>query len=275
MRFAKMHGLGNDFIVVDLRKRDIKNLGRLVKSLSDRRRGIGFDQALFLKSSKKADFRMDIYNADGGRVEMCGNGIRCLARYVWTRGLSKKKRLDIETLAGIIRPEKKGNLVRVDMGKPVLEGPLIPASAEGLIKGRPLRALDKTFNITCVSMGNPHAVVFIDDVDDFPVEKYGQAIEIDRFFPKRTNVEFVEVINQSRIKMRVWERGAGETPSCGTGASAAAVASNLNGLAKRTQTVVLKGGTLKIDWAKDDHVYMTGPAEEVFTGIARHLGEGD
>ena len=268
LKFTKMHGLGNDFIVLDLRKKDVKNLPKLTKKLSDRRFGIGFDQALVLKTSAKADFRMDIYNADGSRVEMCGNGIRCLARYIWSRGLKKKDTLEIETLAGIIRPRKaKGGLVTVDMGCPVLDAKLIPVRAQGEIINRPMKVSDTIFNITCVSMGNPHCVVFVEDVDSFPVEKYGPLMEIDSFFPKRTNVEFVEVINRNKIKMRVWERGAGETLACGTGACAAAVAANILGYAGRKVAVAVKGGILNIERAEDGRVYMTGPAEEVFEGM--------
>lgn len=267
--FTKMHGLGNDFIVVDARKKDIPGTIRAIKKLSDRRFGVGFDQALILKGSKKADFRMDIYNSDGGRVEMCGNGIRCLAQYIWSNGLSRKNRLDIETLAGIIRPERTGKLVRVDMGEPILEGRLIPAMAEGEIVDRKLGINDRSFEITCVSMGNPHCVIYVDDVDTFPVEKYGPMIEINKFFPKKTNVEFIEVLSKNKIKMRVWERGAGETLACGTGASAAAVASIIKGYTGSKVAVLLRGGRLDIEWSKkDNHVYMTGPAEEVFTGVA-------
>ncbi|MBI5598321.1 MAG: diaminopimelate epimerase [Deltaproteobacteria bacterium] len=269
-----MHGLGNDFIVLDLRKRDIKKLPAVVKKLSDRRFGIGFDQALILRDSKKADFRMDIYNNDGGRVEMCGNGIRCLADYIWKRGLSGKKRLEIETLAGVIRPERaKKGLIIVDMGVPALEAGRagwlarhIPAKAKGEIIGRRLKAGDRVFDVTCVSMGNPHCVIFVKDVDGFPVEKYGPLMGKDGFFPRGTNVEFVEVIDRRRLKMRVWERGAGETLACGTGACAAAVASRFKGFTGRSVSVILKGGKLGIEIASDGHVYMTGPAEEVFEG---------
>lgn len=266
--FTKMHGIGNDFILLDCRSKDIPNVRGAVKRLSDRRFGVGFDQALVLKESKKADFRMDIYNADGGRVEMCGNGIRCLANYIWTRKLSRKNRLDIETLAGIIRPERAGSLVKVDMGIPVLEGPLIPVAHSGRIMDLPLAISDRTFKITCVSMGNPHAVIFVDDVDGFGVEKYGPLIERNKFFPKKTNVEFIQVLSRKRLKMRVWERGAGETLACGTGACAAAVAANWKGLTDKKVSIRLKGGILKIELSKDGHVYMTGPAEEVFTGEA-------
>lgn len=264
--FTKMHGIGNDFIVLDCLAKEIPNIERVVKKLSDRRFGVGFDQALVLKKSKKADFRMDIFNADGGRVEMCGNGIRCLANYIWTRKLSRKSRLDIETLAGIIRPERDGSLVRVDMGEPELDGPLIPALHQGRVVDMPLAISDRTFKITCVSMGNPHCVIFVDDVDGFPVEKYGPLIERNKFFPKKTNVEFIQVLSRKALKMRVWERGAGETLACGTGACGAAVASNLKGLSDKKVSIRLKGGILKIELAGDGRVYMTGPAEEVFTG---------
>lgn len=268
LQFTKMHGIGNDFIVVDCRAKDIPNIKKAVVKLSDRRFGVGFDQALILKKSDKADFRMDIYNADGGRVEMCGNGIRCLANYIWTRKLSRKNRLEIETLAGIIRPERAGKLVRVDMGEPVLEGALIPTIHTGHVVDMPLAISDRTFNITCVSMGNPHCVIFVDDVDGFPVEKYGPLIERNKFFPNKTNVEFIEVLSRKRLKMRVWERGAGETLACGTGACGAAVASNLKGLTDKKVSIHLKGGILKIELNRDGHVYMTGAADEVFTGEA-------
>ncbi|MBI5971325.1 MAG: diaminopimelate epimerase [Deltaproteobacteria bacterium] len=268
MTFTKMHGLGNDFIVLDCMKKEIPGLKGIIKKSSDRRFGVGFDQALILKKSKKADFRMDIYNGDGARVEMCGNGIRCLANYIWTRGLSKKDTLEIETLAGVIRPRKTGGLVAVDMGEPILDGLKIPTIYEGRIIDRPLAINDTVFNITCVSMGNPHCVIFVENVDEFPVGKYGPIIESSRVFPNKTNVEFAQVIDSRRVKMRVWERGAGETLACGTGACAAVVASKLKGLTEGAVTVMLRGGSLKIEWAKDGRVYMTGPAVEVFTGTA-------
>lgn len=269
LKFTKMHGIGNDFIVLDLRRKRINKLEAIIKRLSHRRFAIGFDQAIVLRTSKKADFRMDIYNADGGKVEMCGNGIRCLAEYIWKRKLSTKDVLEIETLAGIIRPERVKNdasMVKVDMGKAVTEGRKIPARAAGPIVDRTMRVLGKTFRITCVSMGNPHCVIFVKDVDSFDVEKYGSAIEKNSFFPKKTNVEFVEVVNTKKVKMRVWERGSGETLACGTGACATAVAANIKGLTAAKVSVVLKGGTLKIEIAKDEHVYMTGAAVETFDG---------
>jgi len=281
INFTKMHGLGNDFILIDSRKKKIAGLPKIIKKLSHRQFGIGFDQALILLPSRKADFRMDIYNADGGKVEMCGNGIRCFAKYIWDRGLSKKKVLEIETLAGIIKPEKVGNMVKVDMGEPILEAKDIPVkiSSEFGVRSSeekdskpiidyPLMIEDKKFKITCVSMGNPHCVIFVDNVDKLPVPRYGPLIENHPLFPKRTNVEFIQVINNKRLKMRVWERGSGETLACGTGACASAVAANLNNLADRRVTIHLAGGDLRVEWSENDnHVYMTGPAVEVFEGV--------
>jgi len=271
--FTKMQGLGNDFILIDMREegaaRGLKGLPAIMKKLSPRRFAIGFDQALILRDSKKGDFAMDIYNGDGGKVEMCGNGIRCFAAYIWKRGLSRKKKLSIDTMAGIIRPERiKGGLVRVDMGTPVLEGRSIPVAMDGPVLDHRLKVLDKSFSVTCLSMGNPHCVIFVEDVDNFDIAKYGPILERHSFFPRRTNVEFVEVLSRRRIKMRVWERGAGETLACGTGASASVVAARLKGLTDRSVGVLLKGGRLKIEWSEGESVFMTGPVAEVFSGVA-------
>ena len=268
LAFTKMHGLGNDFIIIDLRKKGVPALARRLKGLGTRRFGIGFDQAIVLKTSRRADFKMEIYNSDGSQVEMCGNGIRCLADYIWKRRLSKKNVLEIETLAGIIRPRRaSGGLVTVDMGEPTLDGPLIPVKIKGEVISKPVKVLDKRLKITCVSMGNPHCIVFVKNVDRFNVEKYGSVLEKMAIFPQRINVEFVEVLSKTRLKMRVWERGAGETLACGTGASATAVAANLNGLSTRSVAVKLLGGVLKIKWDRSDNrVYMTGPSKEVFSG---------
>ncbi|MBI5096693.1 MAG: diaminopimelate epimerase [Nitrospirae bacterium] len=267
VKFTKMHGLGNDFVLIDAISQQVPQLSAFCKNYSDRRFGIGFDQALILRSSKNADFKMEIFNADGSQVEMCGNGIRCLAKYIWDRGLSDKRELTIETLAGIIRPVKEGNLIQVDMGEPIFDAPSIPVNLEGEVRGYPLKALDREFLITCVSMGNPHAVIFVEDIQSFPVEKYGPVIENHPLFPKRINVEFVRVADRGDIYVRVWVRGAGETLACGTGACASAVATYVNGLADRKVIVHLAGGDLLIHWSdKDHHVYMTGPAVEVYTG---------
>jgi diaminopimelate epimerase len=280
-----MHGLGNDFVFIDCRAFDPPDLPRLAEKLCHRRFGIGADQLLLLYPSKIADFRMRIFNGDGSEVEMCGNGIRCFAKYIWDRGLSEKRTLKVETMAGIIRPEKVEGLVRVDMGEPVLDPERIPVgigrestagtrqsgqgagdSNRGPVIDFPLRIEEKELRMTCVSMGNPHAVIFVDNVSEFPVAYYGPLIENHALFPKRTNVEFVQAMGRSDIRMRVWERGAGETMACGTGASAAAVAAHLKAITGRAVTVHLNGGDLSIEWADDDHVYMTGPAVEVFTG---------
>lgn len=277
LRFTKMHGLGNDFVLIDCRDKAFSvqrsAFGELSKKLCHRRFGIGADQVLLLYPSTVADFKMMVFNADGSEVEMCGNGIRCLAKYIWDRGLSAKEILSVETAAGIIRPERAGQLVKVDMGQPVLEGRLIPVNIDGMVRDFPLKIEGKEFRITAVSMGNPHAVIFVDDVDGFDVKRYGPLIENHEFFPKRTNVEFIQVLDSERIRMRVWERGAGETMACGTGASAAVVAANLKGFTGRRVNVLLAGGELMIEWKEDNHVYMTGPAVDVFEGSIK-LGEG-
>jgi len=273
-----MHGLGNDFVVIDAREFLLDDLPGLSARMCNRRFGIGADQILLFEKSAVADFRMRIFNADGSEVEMCGNGIRCLAKYIWDRGISSKDILDIETLAGIIRPEKAGDLVKVDMGEPVFDPEKIPVNippfnpplakgGDGGVVDYPLQIADREFKITCVSMGNPHAVIVVDDVANFPVTYYGPMIETHPIFPRKINVEFIELISEKVIKMRVWERGSGETMACGTGASAVAVVSNLKGLSEREVTIRLLGGNLMIAWSPDNHVYMTGPAVEVFEGV--------
>jgi diaminopimelate epimerase len=283
IEFTKMHGLGNDFILIDWLQSEGGGIGSadlpaLAQRLCHRRFGIGADQLLLLYPSRVADFRMGIFNCDGSEVEMCGNGIRCLAKYIWDKGLSEKEAIRVETLAGIITPRRVNDLIRVDMGEPILEPEKIPVDIHQQSAGQPktnnmkavvdypLQIEGREFRITCVSMGNPHAVIVADSVLAFPVAHFGSAIGNHRLFPKKTNVEFIEVLNRSEIRMRVWERGAGETMACGTGACAAAVAAHLQGLTERSVTVHLNGGDLFIDWDKDAHVYMTGPAVEVFTG---------
>jgi diaminopimelate epimerase len=266
MKFTKMHALGNDFVLIDSRGKTMEGLVSLALRLCHRRFGVGADQMLVLEDSASADFRMRIFNADGGEVEMCGNGIRALAKYVWERGLSNKDTLAVETLAGVIRPAREDGLVRVDMGEPELEGRRIPVNLDGSVVDHPVKVDDRSFALTCVSMGNPHAVIFVEGVRDFPVSYYGPKIENHELFPNRINVEFVEVVSGGKIRVRVWERGAGETMACGTGACASAVASNLKGLTGRDVAVVLEGGELRIEWAEDNRVFMTGPAEEVFEG---------
>ncbi len=277
-----MQALGNDFILIDNRKSKLKNINSLSRILCDRRFGIGADQLLILTNSKRADFRMRIFNSDGSEVEMCGNGIRCLAKYIWDEkvkthyaGRSTQKQLFIETLAGIIHLQKARHLIRVDMGEPILKPEKIPVRVSSKFKvesSKPitdysLQIKDRKFKITCVSMGNPHAVIVVKDVKSFPIYEYGPLIENHRMFPNRTNVEFIEILNRKNIMMRVWERGVGETMACGTGASAVTVASSLLGVTDRKVTVHLLGGKLEIEWSKEDnHVYMTGPAVKVFEG---------
>ena len=216
---------------------------------------------------------MKMFNSDGSQAEMCGNGIRCVGKFVYDKGLTDKKKITIETLAGIKALELnvedgKVETVRVDMGEPILKPEMIPViSNDEPVKNIQIFVDKKEFDFTCVSMGNPHAITIVDDVDSFDVEKYGKEIEIDRVFPNRTNVEFIQIINRNHIKMRVWERGAGETLACGTGACATAVACSINGLTDRNVFIELLGGTLEIEWnPNDNHVYMTGPAVTVFEG---------
>ena len=269
LAFTKMHGCGNDFIFIDCLNGVNRDLEKLAKRLCDRRFGIGADQLLTVHPSKVADFKMEIYNADGGQVEMCGNGIRCFAKYVRDHGLTQKKELAVETLAGIIRPRLVGNLVEVDMGKPILEGRKIPVNADGKILDYPLEVDGTTYRVSCVSMGNPHCVVYLDDPDGLDLEKIGPRFEHHPFFPKGVNTEFVKILGPREVRMRVWERGAGETWACGTGACAAGVAGVLVGKNERKVTVHLRGGDLLIEWREDNHVYMTGGAEEVFQGTVK------
>ena len=264
--FAKMHGCGNDFILVDCRNGGIRELGKLAKRLCHRRFGVGADQLLTIHPSKVADFKMEIYNADGGQVEMCGNGIRCFGRYVYEHGLTKKRELEVETLAGIIRPRLIGDQVEVDMGEPILEGRKIPVDTDGKILNYPLEVDGTRYQVSCVSMGNPHCVLYLDDVDHLDVEGIGQRFEHHPFFPNRVNTEFVEILGPREVRMRVWERGAGETWACGTGACAVAVVGALTRRTERKITVHLLGGDLVIDWRENNRVYMTGGAEEVFQG---------
>ncbi|MCX6356411.1 MAG: diaminopimelate epimerase [Candidatus Aureabacteria bacterium] len=264
--FVKMQALGNDFILLDCLKQVHQIHPEFVRIMCDRRKGIGADQMLHLSPSKAADYKMRVYNADGGEVEMCGNGIRCLARYLVARGLAGTGELRIETRAGIIKPRVDGALVTVDMGRPELEGQKIPVRLNGIVVDREVNIGGSVQRITCVSMGNPHCVIFVDELDRFPVVQIGPMFERDHLFPQRVNVEFVRVISRDRIAMRVWERGTGETMACGTGACAAVVASCLNKKTDPEVTVGLPGGELRVNWADDDHVFMSGPADEVFHG---------
>ncbi len=267
LEFVKMQGLGNDFIVIDARQLKIADWPEQARKLCHRRLGIGADQLILLGNSSRGYFSMLIYNPDGSSAQMCGNGIRCLAKYIWDRGLAQGDGLEIETLAGIIRPRKAGDLVEVDMGQPVLEADKIPVKLSGKVIAYPVEIAGKPLQITCVSMGNPHCVVFVDDIANAPVAELGPKIEHHPLFPERTNMEFVQVVSPQEIRMRVWERGAGITPACGTGACASAVAAILNSKTQRQVCVHLDGGDLLIDWREDNNrVYMTGPAVEEFKG---------
>ncbi len=273
LKFTKMEGLGNDYVYMDAINQNIENISELAKKVSDRHFGIGSDGLILICKSEMSDFKMRMFNSDGSEAEMCGNGIRCVGKYVYDKGLTNKTNLSIETLAGIkylvLNVENdKVKTVKVDMGEPILEPKKIPVlSEEKIVQNLELKAVDKNFKFTCVSMGNPHAITIVDNVAEFDIEKYGKVLEVDKVFPQRTNVEFIEIIDDEHVKMRVWERGAGETLACGTGACATAVACALNNLTQRNVKVELLGGILEINWnEKDNHVYMTGPAVTVFEG---------
>ncbi len=267
LSFWKMQGLGNDFIVLDSRSSRFVPKPALVRRMCDRHFGIGADQVLVLLASRRADFRMRIFNADASEAEMCGNGIRCIARFIQERRISTKKKLEIETLAGVIRPEITRRGVKVNMGRPEFEPEKVPADFPEPVLSRPYDVDGHLFEITVLSMGNPHCVIPVEFVDGVPLGQLGPLIERHRLFPQGVNVEFVQIIDRGHLKARVWERGSGETLACGTGACAAAVACARTGLADRKVTVILPGGDLKIEWRKDtDLVFMTGPAEFVFQG---------
>lgn len=273
IKFTKMHGLGNDYVYIDAINQNIENESSLARFVSNRHFGIGSDGLILICKSDVADFKMRMFNSDGSEAEMCGNGIRCVGKFVYDKGLTNKTKVEIETLAGIktlILNTRNGKVetARVDMGEPILEAEKIPViSNENPVKNLILNAEGEKFKFTCVSMGNPHAITVVDDTESFNVERYGKVLEVAKAFPKKANIEFAQIINKSKINMRVWERGAGETLACGTGACATAVACNLNGLTERMVNIELLGGNLEIEWNKDDnHVYMTGPAVTVFDG---------
>lgn len=274
MKFTKMQGIGNDYVYVNCLQETIENPSELAKKISDRHYGVGSDGLIMINPSDKADFEMEMYNADGSRGEMCGNGIRCVAKYVYDYGLTDKTSISVETLAGIkyldlTVEDGKVVLVKVDMGKPMLRPEEVPVVSEKEeVIDEPITVDGQEYRVTCVSMGNPHAVVFIDqDVKEFPLETVGVKFENHERFPKRVNTEFVNVLDRHTAQMRVWERGSGETLACGTGACAVAVACALNGLTEDEVTVKLLGGDLQIKWDREKNtVYMTGPAEVVFDG---------
>ena len=270
--FVKMHGIGNDYVYVDCFAHRVADPVALARRVSPRRTGIGSDGLILICPSEVADCRMEMYNADGSRGEMCGNGIRGFAKYVLDAGLVRANPLRVETDAGIKTLQlelRHGRVERVtvDMGAPILDGPHIPVAAEGRVIDAPLEVAGQTYRVTCVSVGNPHCVVFLPEVEDLDLAQIGPQFEHHAFFPRRVNTEFVRVDGPTSLRMRVWERGSGETAACGTGACAALVAAVLTGRADRRATLHLNGGDLQIEWrAEDDHMYRTGSAEEAFRG---------
>lgn len=270
--FTKMHGAGNDFVVLDGIRGPLPALERVAKRLADRHLGIGCDQILVVRPSSEADFRMEIWNADGSQVEMCANGIRAFFKYVRDHGLTDREAIAVETLSGIVRPRWAGeDRVTVDMGRPVLAPAKIPtrlAEGEGPVLDVPIDVAGTRVIASSVSMGNPHCVLYVDDVDAAPVASLGPKLEQHPAFPNRVNVEFVEVVSRRHLRQRTWERGTGETLACGSGACAVAVVSILRDVADPAVTISLPGGDLEIEWAsREGHVFMTGPAAEVFTGL--------
>lgn len=275
MKFIKMHGCGNDYVYLDSIRQTLPQEGRgeLAKRLSDRHFGIGGDGAIFINATDAADFEMEMYNADGSRAEMCGNGIRCVAKYVYDNGLTDKTDISVVS-AGEVKKLKlftedgKVSAVTVDMGAPVLEAKLVPVLSDHE------RAIEEDIEVngticqmTCVSMGNPHAVVFVEDVESLDLEALGPCFERHERFPNRINTEFVELVDRKHVRMRVWERGTGETLACGTGCCAVAAAGVLRGVTDRELTVYVRGGEIQIAWEEDTgHIFMTGPAAAVFTG---------
>ncbi len=273
MRFTKMQGLGNDYVYVNCLEEQVDNPSSLARLVSDRHFGIGSDGLILIRPSVQADFFMEMFNADGSRSEMCGNGIRCVGKYVYDHGLTDKTDIAVNTLAGVKRLSlhvEDGCVaeVTVDMGAPVLDPALIPVESDlRPVVAQSIEVADRHFEMTCVSMGNPHAVVFVDDTAAFPVDEVGHAFEFHPVFPRRVNAEFVQVISRTEANMRVWERGTGETLACGTGACASVVACILNGLTDDEVTIHLLGGDLRIRWDREvDRVFMTGPAATVFEG---------
>ena len=274
LRFTKMEGLGNDYVYICTINQKISNPSELSKKISDRHFGIGSDGLILISESKIADFKMNIYNADGSEAEMCGNGIRCAGKFVYDKGYTDKTELTFETLAGVKKlvlflDDDKVSFVSVDMGQPILNPSLIPVR-DYILKefdGKEfVKVIKNDYELTCISMGNPHAIMFVKSFDEKSVSKVGSLIENFDNFPNKTNVEFIKVISRNEIDMRVWERGSGETLACGTGACASAVACFLNGYTDRKMFVNLLGGKLEIDYDLDNHVYMKGPARTVFEG---------
>lgn len=273
MKFTKMHGCGNDYIYVNCLEETVPNPSKVAKVLSDRHMGIGSDGLILIKPSDIADFQMEMYNADGSESAMCGNGVRCIAKYVYDYGLTEKTKIELETKAGIkyldLKIEDgKVAMVTVDMGSPVLEGKKVPVALDKeKVVAEPITVGDREYEFTAVSMGNPHAVMFVDSTEAIEIEKIGPLFEFHPMFPERVNAEFIQILDRKRINMRVWERGTGETLACGTGACASVVACVLNGLTDNEVFVHLLGGDLLVKYdQKQNKVFMTGPATTVFDG---------
>ena len=274
MRFTKMHGAGNDYVYVNCFAEQLpQDLPELARRISDRRFGVGGDGLILIRPSERADARMQMFNLDGSEAEMCGNGIRCVAKYVYDHGICRKPELRIETGAGVLAVTVESTAgvvqrVRVDMGEPIVEAAQIPTTLPGSpVVNVPLSVGGRMFQVTCVSMGNPHCILFVDQATDDLVLGWGPRIETDPHFPARVNVEFIEVLGSGEVRQRTWERGSGETWACGTGASAVCVAGVLTGRTERRIVNHLRGGDLELHWSEaDNHVYMTGPAAEVFSG---------
>ena len=274
MKFTKMQGAGNDYVYINGFTEHVEDKVTFVKWISDRHFGVGSHGAIFINPSETADFEMEMYNADGSRSEMCGNGIRCVGKYVYDHGLTDKKEITVESFGRIkyltLYPGRDGRIesVRVNMGAPVLKGGEIPVRIDkDTVIGEPITVNGTEYRMTCVSMGNPHAVVFIDDTDNLDIESVGPLFENHELFPNRTNTEFVQVIDKSHVKMRVWERGTGETLACGTGCCATTVACILNGLTDDEVTVKVLGGEIIVKWDRENNlIYMTGPAVTTFEG---------
>lgn len=272
LRLTKMHGAGNDYVYVDCRAGDVVDPPRLARAVSRRHHGIGADGLILVRpGGGDADCRMEMYNADGSRAQMCGNGIRCVGKYVYDRGLRKSPMriatdCGVKTLTFMVDSQDRVTAATVDMGAPILDGPRIPVASEGRVVDQALDVDGTPWRITCVSMGNPHCIVFVPDVAALELDRIGPKFEHHRFFPERVNTEFVAVRSRRELDFRVWERGSGETMACGTGACAAVVAAVLTGRGERAALVHLRGGNLDVEWrAADDHVYMTGGAAEVFS----------
>ncbi|HBQ63482.1 MAG TPA: diaminopimelate epimerase [Clostridiales bacterium] len=280
MRFTKMHGAGNDYVYINGFEEDVVDPAGLARFVSDRHFGIGSDGLVLILPSDPADFRMRMFNPDGSESEMCGNAIRCVGKYVYDNRMTQNKRVRVETLAGIkildlmTDPGNQVSMVRVDMGTPELESARIPVlHNENRFIEKPVEVKGRTFSMTCVSMGNPHAVTFVEDVESFPLEEIGPLIERHPIFPARVNAEFATVLHSGEMVMRVWERGTGETLACGTGACASVAAAFLTGRGDRKMKVRLRGGDLLIEWSEENgHIFMTGPACKVYEGILDNNG---